>query len=227
MSENGRTHTPAVKALAERLHVDLDAIEGTGVGGRVTVSNVIAATPTPPVVPPAPRVSAKARAEAKAEDAYYALFPDEKRPEPTPPRVTASGRPAVAARSRIDSQRRVVIDAFGLNPLVEDAAQAVPEVYNVATKVSAPPTLFAAGDRPPHTASGLPPTILDSLPWDVRHYAAASPDRAEVLAMVEDFADPDFSDPFKSYEHQGRANYENRVKTWLSTSMAEAFESED
>lgn len=47
------------------------------------------------------------------------------------------------------------------------------------------PTVFASGDLPPFTASGVDPQMLRGLPPLVRRAAAAEPDAARVLRVVE------------------------------------------
>lgn len=46
-------------------------------------------------------------------------------------------------------------------------------------------TVFASGDLPPFTASGVDPQMLRDLPPSVRRAVAAEPDAARVLRVVE------------------------------------------
>lgn len=222
----GRHHVPAVSALAERLGVDLGAVDGTGIGGRVRLADVIAAhrpdTPTPPAAP-----SSRSQALAQAthdrwqtarrqdDETYLALF-GEPVPRQEAPRPVSASRARPHTRPSIfNNAVEVTIDAAGPNPLLEDVAQTIPWCYEQAVQAGdLPPTVFNSGDLPPFTASGLDPKLLLELPWQVRHYAAASESRAEVLALVEQYAeDPTVVDG--AYTTAGTENYLDRMRAWL------------
>lgn len=149
-------------------------------------------------------------------DLYASLFGDDGNLEDLrPPAIGVSGRPMMRVTSRY-ARKVVEVDLFAPNALLLEAEQAVPEVYELAMAEAAPPTLFNTGDLPPFTASGLDPQVLNGLPWTARHYAASSESKAEVLQMVEDYAEfGDGASILANHEHNGRTAYENRMKTWL------------
>lgn len=206
----GRTHAPAVLAQAQRLGVDVGTIDGTGAGGRVSMADVLAAAPRPPA-PPADTRDERVRAQQERD--YLALFGEPMPADLQPARpVHAHRARPVTARSVFNRNVEVTVDAGGLNPLLEDAAQTHP-CYPVAMTEAEPPTVFNSGDLPPFLASGLDPKVLLDLPWQARHAAAASESRAEVLAMIEACA----ADPADAgnYEHPGRIDFESRMSAWL------------
>jgi hypothetical protein len=174
--------TPAVRATAQRLGVDLAKVQGTGAGGRIRTTDVRAAAP-PAAPTPAPRAEAPARTQPLEE------------------------------RSHWDPNRTVQLDVYGPNPLVEDARQAT-GAYTVAIRESAPPTMFADGDLPVFTASGIDPRELLKVPWYARHAVAAAPSAATVFEAIEQFAQ-DPMDWQGKYQHGGAQEYATRVRTWL------------
>ncbi|KIC66309.1 hypothetical protein [Pseudarthrobacter phenanthrenivorans] len=103
---------------------------------------------------------------------------------------------------------------YALNPLLDIEAQQRPVLVEVAKAEETPPTMWATGDLPPFTASGLDPQLLAMVPWQIRHAAALEPDRAKVLAMVEDGAG--LESLHTEEEHEGLRNYRERVNNWLS-----------
>jgi hypothetical protein len=48
------------------------------------------------------------------------------------------------------------------------------------------PSMFAAGDLPVFTASGVDVDVLRFVPWTDRHSVATTANRAEVFQMVQD-----------------------------------------
>lgn len=176
--------TPKVRALAERLSVDLAKVQATGVGGRIRTDDVRAAAGLPRQVAPA-----QPRAEAPAR------------------------RTPVTVQSHWNPNRTLTLDVFGPNPLVDDARQ-VSGSYALAVREGPAPTLFADGDLPTFTASGVPVAELRKVPWYARHAVAAAPAAWTVLRAIEHFAH-DVDDPAGEYEHNGAADYAQRVKHWL------------
>lgn len=214
MSGDVRSHSPAVRAQAERLGVDLDGLDGTGVGGRVRMADVLAAAKpqTPPPAHPATDKAAKVRAQQEKD--YLALFgePAPRMFEPARPSSAVRRRP-VNVRSAFTNSVEVTIDAAGPNPLLEDVAQSHP-CYPLAIQEAEPPTVFNTGNLPPFLASGLPPETLLELPWEVRHYAAGTESRAEVLNMVEMYA-ADLTVLDDQHKTSGMHDYVRRMEAWL------------
>lgn len=103
-------------------------------------------------------------------------------------------------------------DPYGVNPLVDELAETNPAVHQMAMGEAPPPTLFASGDLPPFTASGIDPQVLMKLPYTLRHAAAAESDPAAVLGILEEYA----SDPMFTLEHSGLDDYRNRVHRWAA-----------
>lgn len=119
-------------------------------------------------------------------------------------------------RSAFNSRVDVEVDAFGRNPLLDDARQVMP---HMASRLASAPTLFATGDLPLVTASGNPPSMLNQLPARLRPGAArASQQRFAELVLdcaTEDGAAyalmyaPEANDP-------GWYEYEQRMRDWLA-----------
>ena len=113
---------------------------------------------------------------------------------------------------------QVTIDAHGANPLAEDYRQVNADTYGVAlSKAGPPPKMFSGGtaDRPPFTASGLDPRLLDQLPYTARHAAAAEPDMAKVHSLFEQAS----TDPHLTIPHDGLHAAIGRIRDWASGRM--------
>jgi hypothetical protein len=116
------------------------------------------------------------------------------------------------ARSIFAPNVVVNVDQWGLNPLLEDATQAVPEAVALARKENGdPPTMFDSGDQPPFLASGVDPRFLALLPWKIRHAAAMAPDAALVLGWVETYGHDDTVE----MRSPGLDEYIGRFRMWL------------
>jgi len=179
--------TPLVRQLAATHGVDLASVRGTGAGGRVTRTDVLAAAGVP-----AGRTA-----------------------------PTAASSAAVAARvmtfpSWFASGVEVSYDVYARNPLVEDMRQAVPGPYAEALRArGVPPTLFAAGDTPPFTASGIDPTALLQVPWTARHAIAAEANGAKAYATFQRaLTDVDFAAALSGWDGPNAA-YRRRLEEWL------------
>lgn len=155
------THvTPAVKAVARRLGVNLAEVRGSGVGGRIRPSDLYAkAGIAPPVDAARPYAASGA------------------------PLPSAT----MTAMSKFIPTQRVQIDPYAANPLVDDYRQINPVTLAMAQVEAPAPTLFSTGDLPLLTASGIDPQMLLKLPWEARHPAARA-DQARVAAMFEEYA---------------------------------------
>jgi hypothetical protein len=107
---------------------------------------------------------------------------------------------------------------FAANPALDDLARQHPAIVRAAAgRTTAPPTLFAGGDLPPFTASGIDPHVLMSVPWPVRHRIAATTSRAEALDLIEEFADPADAPMASEYmRDMGNRDYQARVLKWAA-----------
>jgi hypothetical protein len=107
-------------------------------------------------------------------------------------------------------------DPYGPNPLVTDLSIRNQTLFELASARATAPTLFASGDLPPFTASGVDPQVLTRLPFTMRHAAAAERDAGKVLALVEECA----GDPSRMgrgvMNHPGMDEYRERMNHWIS-----------
>lgn len=108
--------------------------------------------------------------------------------------LSASGQaystPAAASTARRTAG--AAAQHYELNPVLASIAANQRNTYAAATAHNPqPPTLFESGDLPPFCASGVDPAVLTDVPWQARHRIAAEPDRAEVLAMIEEVSGED------------------------------------
>jgi hypothetical protein len=95
------------------------------------------------------------------------------------------------------------------------------EVVDLPLPTTPRPTLFADGDLPAVTASGIDPTLLQRVPWQARP-ALARASRAEAAAMFELYGGPE-GEVQASYDamgggplHADVAEYEQRLSRWAS-----------
>lgn len=104
---------------------------------------------------------------------------------------------------------------YGRNPIVEYFRTTKPDLYTVAAADGPAPTLFADGDLPRFTASGVPPADLLRLPWNARQPAARA-DSSQVYGIFQEFVnDPDGADSEFGGD-PGNRDYEQRVSNWLA-----------
>jgi hypothetical protein len=196
-----RAISPWVKTCADRYGVDLSTVTGTGAGGRISKNDVLA----------------RARELGTARTSIA----------PSQPRAAL---PSVQARTRTymsvwgswaqwGGSQVVEIDPWARNPLVDDARQAVPEVYDRAVAAGPAPTLFKAGDVPLWIASGADPQLLLQLPAMARH-AGAQADAVGFAQILETYTGADAAE--KAFlEFGGFAgdwDYYSRVLAWLKSS---------
>lgn len=82
-----------------------------------------------------------------------------------------------------------------------------------------PPSLFAEGDLPRTTASGLDPAALRGLPWRARLAAAWEPDRLKAFEITQSFAGPDAEDLalVEFAGHPAVSRHVSQVSTWATT----------
>lgn len=195
------SHPPYLVAAANKLGVAIDAIQGTGASGAVTIGDVRAAARS--TTTPQPRAAVS-----------------------TGGRVAPVLRPLRDPWGNGGSNdATVMVDIYSLNPYVDYILQGpgAPRKPGPSAQPGfqwigggTPPTFFISGTLPPLTASGIDPAILARVPWLFRHTAALSSSAAEVLALLELGSDFDGIDN----QLNSRAgidalqDYRNRVWTW-------------
>jgi hypothetical protein len=106
-------------------------------------------------------------------------------------------------------------DPHALNPLLEIETRNRPNLVEIAKTEAPVPTMWATGDLPPFTASGIDPEMLRYVPWQARHAAAAEPDKAKVLGMIDNFQGAAEQDIIE-VEHEGLAAYRVRMQRWMA-----------
>jgi hypothetical protein len=221
MAEDANTYfTPLVRKIADQHGVDLNAVAGTGVGGRVTKADVESAAVaklvdvTPTTIDMAHKygvTDAQVLAlqgsgeggQVRNYDVVSLVAAQRQGVDITS--VTGSGPNGAvriedvrAAHARQPTQQAaatavVVAQSTGpyaANPLVEKARAEQPRHYEAAMGEGPKPTLFVAGDVPVYVASGADPSLLLKLPWQARH-AAARASAAELAQMFETYGGPD------------------------------------
>lgn len=101
------------------------------------------------------------------------------------------------------------------NPLVDAFRKANPAIAAIAAREAPAPTLFADGDLPPFTASGIDPQLLLRVAWPARHAIAAAP-RETAFALMQDYmGEPDMA-AMDFGGHPGNVEYAQRVFAWAS-----------
>lgn len=190
--------TPLVRKVAAQLAVDLSTVTGSGVGGRIKVEDIRAAAGT------SHRPSAKARSK----------------PAPRAAAARAHRSPLLQDRRSQFGYGTVQIDAFAVNPLLDDLKQIWPEDYAAAIAHDRNvPTMFAGGDVPLFTAAGYEPELVLQLPWMVRHKAAIAGKPTEVAEIFERCGagtlESVYAAELLAAPHDGLGAYMTRMKTWL------------
>jgi hypothetical protein len=134
--------------------------------------------------------------------------------KPSKPAAPAVAAPQPKPTRRAAATRTDPAAHYARNPALAEL-QARGE-YRAALAVNpSPPTLFASGDLPPFTASGLDPAILANVPWYSRHALAAEGDRGKALDMYERLTGPEAVVAAADYQnHQGNSEYQSRVLGW-------------
>jgi hypothetical protein len=108
------------------------------------------------------------------------------------------------------------VDTYGPNPYVADLSGTHPGVFTAASQRQSAPTLFAGGDLPPFTASGLKPEVLVDLPFTMRHAAASERDTTKLLDWVERAVAEREQMKYGVLDHPGLAAYRDRVNIWVN-----------
>lgn len=140
-----------------------------------------------------------------------------------------SYRPGAAALSDTRS-----VSAAGWSPMVEaspdrtvyptyvDELRAThPELVRAAESGGPPPSMFAGGDYPTTTASGIDPAALAGLPWRARLAAAWEPSLVEAHRIVEIYSDSEFGAWMSSESLARRSAVQDHVSdvnSWAATS---------
>lgn len=148
--------------------------------------------------------------------------------------------PTPAARSSRTSSRTTSISAAGLIPEVdaspprprtvyrnpvEELRATHPELVAAAERGGRAPTMFAGGDLPSSSASGIDPKALAALPWRARLAAAWEPTLVEAHRLAEEYADPELGAWMSSQalaNHPAVRDYIGRVNNWAATSGLDA-----
>jgi hypothetical protein len=105
---------------------------------------------------------------------------------------TSLGRPPTmiepAPQTYFPTGTAITLDRYARNPAVDFFTQVMP-----GADLGPAPTMFALGDLPVITGSGLDPQVLLFVPWFLRHSAAIATNRSTVMVMIEEGAtgDPD------------------------------------
>lgn len=111
----------------------------------------------------------------------------------------------------------LMVDVYGPNPLIADLSVRNQPLFELASERAPAPTLFATGDLPPFTASGVDPQLLGTLPYNWRHAAASESSPATVLAWLEEAAqDPAAFTNADGKQHPGLEDYQARVQVWVA-----------
>jgi hypothetical protein len=199
-SRQQKHYTPLVRAEARELGVDLTAIAGTGVAGRVTVHDVRNAAQG---VGRAPRPAHGAAASAR-------------------PRLLVE----VSSRFARMESKTVTVDVFGDNPLLEELTQTDPQIFAKAQARGAGPTpqLFTTGPLPAFTSSGIDPSALMQVPWIVRP-AMARATRDLALQLVEHYGTPDqraWEEALRMHRSDvGVGAYMGRMNQWFTAAVTQ------
>ncbi len=204
----GRTEREAREAL-NRVHLSWDAQSGLNVIGRAIAAGVIrqddrwAETQRCASDPGYQRALEQRIAGAGG---YSALTPA--------PDVSSAGTPGHFSDGKVSAMHR--------NPLVAAAMRDRPN--RIAARATDPvPTLFASGDLPPFTASGIDPNVLLQVPWQARHPVAAAATQAQAYELLQQYSGAEAvtaaAIDFDRLD-ENRA-YAQRVEQWQIDSMPE------
>lgn len=120
------------------------------------------------------------------------------------PRSTPSGAPRFS---------------YSVNPILDSLDPAARSAGSASGQPA--PTLFASGDTPSFTASGVDPGSLLDLPWQARHVVAAAPTRVEAYELAERYADSPDAAALDFDSHPANLSYAQRVKAWGVENMSD------
>jgi hypothetical protein len=129
----------------------------------------------------------------------------------SPVPVTASGPPRTIASPPMPT---------GYASYVEELRGSSPGLVAAAERGGPPPRLFANGDYPTSTASGLDPQALVGLPWRARLAAAWEPTMASAHQIAERYADEygEWMAASDLSRHPAVTDHVTAVHAWAATS---------
>jgi hypothetical protein len=127
--------------------------------------------------------------------------------------VTASGPPRTIASPPMSTG--------GYASYVEELRQSSPGLIGAAERGGPPPQLFANGNYPASTASGLDPQALVGLPWRARAAAAWEPNLAKAHAIAEQYGGDEYGEWEAAQDlnrHPAVTDHISNVNQWAATS---------
>ncbi len=109
---------------------------------------------------------------------------------------------------------------YPVNPVAAEVRKQNQVLASRAALSGAPePTLFATGDLPAFTASGIDPQALLQVPWQARPAVASATTQAAAYQLVQTYGGPDGEDmaawDFRDVEESFRARYD----AWTAAAM--------
>lgn len=119
--------------------------------------------------------------------------------------------------------------AYEMNPLVGQVRATSASLYRHSTEAGPAPTMFAAGDLPAETRSGMDPRRLLDAPWTARHAIADAPTQAEAAELLELVSGPDGADNARAFDldrHPGLKDYRSRVEVWTRDGVSHEAETQ-
>jgi hypothetical protein len=242
MAGKVRTQSPEVIAYAEQHKLDLAAVAGSGPDGRIEMKDVVAARQTRFRADLTDKLgipfdSSTDSIYAAIETRHLANCKALGLPSTTPyaevrAAVQAHNVRVEAARAQAERDRAALAGvhaptyatpargpAYALNPLVDRVRAEASAGKRKMPTASAAPTLFASGDLPTFTASGIDPKALLEVPAAARHAMAAAATPAEAYEISRDCQ---AADSALEYElHPGNAEYQKRVVDWVEASITD------
>lgn len=234
-----RVASPEVIAYAQKVNLDLAEVSGSGSDGRITRDDAVRAhwERMRPVMAQNAGLDASASwseikgaidAKLRTRAIRAGLDPSASLPEIKAREMelaeqqractSGAGSPVTALAARVAGKG----PDYALNPLVDNGR--VTASAGVGRPLSmAAPTLFAAGDLPLFTASGIPPEALLEVPWQARHAMAAAPTAAEAYAIQSECrgADAAATAAMLYGNHPGNDDYRDRVDQWRIGAMSD------
>lgn len=184
----------------------------------------VAGRSSQPDLSPAAALRIRERLNLPATASHAAVLAAIDRLPAAPPRTAAPVAAAVRQRfaaAAATSAAPTGVDPglaphFAANPMVESIAVSEPVAFDQAVAFRpTPPTLFASGDLPTYTASGLDPAELTRVPWYARHAVAAAAALEDAQALIAFYGGTDgVAMAAETRRHQGNRDYEARVWEW-------------
>jgi hypothetical protein len=157
-------------------------------------------------------IMAEYRAKKSGEPAPVSALPTSYQPQAAATSFSTAGGPPMVleySRSRWLGMSQP-INRFSLNP--------GGDYYAGVSGV--PPTMFAAGDLPVLTGSGVDPSMLRWVAWPIRTTAAFTESRSKVAQLIELSLEGDPEEWHDQVTPDGRAaldSYFAKIATWVNT----------